>query len=66
MKRAMRSVRLLVVPVLTAVLVFAGTGCISNKAWRDIADTSAATVASTVLDLTLIDAMECALTDDCP
>ena len=65
MKKAARSLGLFAILVLAAGVLFAGTGCISAKAWRGITETSAGTVAATVLDLTVIEALECTLADEC-
>jgi hypothetical protein len=56
---------LLVAVFSAAATLFAGTGCVSDQTWKDIAENSTATVASTILDLTVIDALECALTREC-
>ena len=52
--------------VIPASVLFVGTGCVSTTTWRDIADSSVATVTSTILDLTVIQALECALTNEFP
>lgn len=66
MKRVLRDGRVFVAVALAAVLMFGSFGCLPQSTWRGIADTSARTVAGTVLDLTVIDALQCAFTTNCP
>ena len=66
MTKAARPSRWFTTAVAAASVLFAGTGCVSTTTWRDVADSSVATVTSTILDLTVIQALECALTNECP
>ena len=57
MKKSMKKRHMFAALLVSASVLFASTGC-SSRTVRNIRDTSAATVAATVLDLTLISALE--------
>ncbi|MCP4593747.1 MAG: hypothetical protein GY842_23680 [bacterium] len=51
--------------VLAVSILFVSTGCVPQSTWRGVADSSVRTVAATILDLAVIDAIECAASVDC-